>query len=352
MKKIIIPFILAFFIASAVQGQTDYRGGKVFTLNHDTLVGKIDFKGDMNNSLRCDFLSGTNESKTYYPNDILGYRFTNGKYYVTRFLKTEDGGRLIFVEYLIAGHKNLFYFRDMAGNHFLIDNGKDTVIEMPYKETTIDVDGRLFLQESKTHIGLLKAYFSDCPKLFNEIDNFGKPDFNNLISITKEYHHLTCGDSGCIVYYQSKPRFSISLEPRVGLIHFKSTSGYVNQLGGLVYFWLPRANENVYAKTGFYYLSDFYTTATAVKIPVQLEYLYPYRTIKPKFDFGVNAYFLNEQNVVHQNLLMLAMAAGVLVRITGAIYLDVDLESDLFQFSTNSKFFYSHSVNAGLYIKL
>ena len=368
MKKILFTTLLL-FIYLITNAQSDFRKGYVITDNLDTIHGTIDFRNDMKNSEECIFTTPSGSTTTYRPGEIYGYRFENGRYYVSKFVKETNGTVAYrFVEFLVQGAKDLYYFRDMAGFHYLLDYKPDTLTEIPYKAKDINKDGKDYRYESKQYIGYLKEYFKDCPSVYPEIDRIKKPGFNNLITLTKDYHYKTCSDSSCIVYYQPKPVFKVAFEPQYGWItsmreFFPGNTRGFSQTGLMIYFWLPRANEKLYLKTGYSYAE--YTTQTNsliysekekynfLKIPFQFEYLFPDWFIRPKFDFGVNFYSLSSPySSDRDKALFLAGSVGSLVTINKHIYLDLSLDSDISTISIRPYLFDTFAFNAGIYLQL
>jgi hypothetical protein len=348
MKKTLIFLIfLSFFLSS--YSQKDLRNAYVITNSKDTLVGMISFQSDMKNSTECLFFPETEVKEEFHPFDIMGYRFADGKYYVSKYVEEADTTNKIFAEYLVRGLKDLFYFRDMGGFHYLISKNDSTLINIPYKDELITIDGKQYLHESTKHIGLLKTYFSDCPSLFDEIDNMKKPDKKNLISITKKYNDKVCGENTCIIYKKKRMPLRLAFEPRFEISKFKGQSTYSNHYGGLVYIWLPVSNENLYLKTGVMYYKSYENTSN-YKIPIQFSYIIPYKVIRPKFDLGVNIYSARIPEYLISNAMTLAASGGFLVRATKFMYLDLYFETDILQFKYETKLFISHSFGLGVFV--
>jgi hypothetical protein len=354
MKQLSVIFLLLTFVGRIVYAQADFRQGQIFTLAHDTVTGFIDYRGDINNSERCTFKSGLEEpAKEFLPGKIEGYRFTGGKYYVSKVVRREDGTVPAFVEYLVEGKKNLYSNKDSRGLHFLIDYVNDTVVEIPWSQGYQYLDGKEYLRESTVHQGYLKAYFSDCPELYTDISRINKPDFSNMVSLTKKYHHLVCGDSGCIIYYKRPPGFRMAAEPTIGMIRLNHGGDYQIQYGLLLHFWMPRQSERLYLVTGVIYsMPDFYGDRyTMIKIPLLFEYQFPFRVVKPRFDVGVNYInFSNKDNPTAQGI-SFSGYGGVYIRLAEFLYLDFSAGIDLTPYFTWESLYLSHTFYSGIYIK-
>jgi hypothetical protein len=345
MKRFLL--LLNFVTISILLNAQDLREGYIFTKG-DTIKGILKFQGDIGNSKECIFISEIEREKILLPFEIDGYKFEKGKYYMSKYLIKSDTTQKIFAEYLVKGQKDLFYYRDYSGFHYLIDANDSSLIEIPYKQEIVNIDGKSYLRESKQHIGLLKLYFSDCPSIYSQIEDLNKPDAKNLISITKTYHELVCGENSCVVYKKQKMPLKIAVEPRFELTKFKGESGYFKQYGGLVYIWLPKSNENLYLKSGVLY-SKHYDDISMYKIPLKFEYMFPKKIVRPKLDLGVNVYSLKNPGYTEGMGLTLAASGGLMVTLTKFMYFDLSIETDILAFTYETDFFISYSFGVGAF---
>ncbi|MFN8206026.1 MAG: hypothetical protein U0T82_01265 [Bacteroidales bacterium] len=345
MKRFLL--LLNLVTISILLNAQDLREGYIFSKD-DTIKGILKFQGDIRNSKECIHISDMDKEKILLPFEIDGYMFKNGKYYISKYLVKSDSTINIFAEYLVKGQKDLFYYRDYAGFHYLINANDSSLIEIPYEQKIVNIDGKSYLRESKQHIILLKSYFSDCPSLFSEIENLKKPDTRSLISITKTYHDLVCGENSCVVYKKQRVPMKIAVEPRLELTKFKGESGYFRQYGGLFFIWLPVSNENLYLKSGVLY-STHNDNISMYKIPLQFEYMFPKKIVKPKFDLGVNVYSLKYPGFTENMGLTLAASGGLQVALTEFMNIDLSLETDILSFTYETDFLISHSFGIGIF---
>lgn len=346
MNKLLV--LLTFITISVLLSAQDLRKGFIFSKG-DTIRGVLKFQGDIKNSKECIFISDSESMKKFVPFDIDGYMFEYGKFYVSRYIKRPDTSFKVFAEYLVKGQKDLLYYRDYSDFHYLIKANDSSLIEIPYTEKVSDIEGLPYLQESNQHIGLLKAYFSDCPTVFQQIEKLKKPDTKSLISITKTYHDVVCGENSCVVYGKKKMPLKIAIEPRFELTKFRGESGYFNQYGGLFHIWLPASNENLYIKSGLLY-SSFANDNSMYKIPLRFEYVFPKKIIKPRLDLGVNVYSFKNPEYNDGMALTMAVSGGFLVKVSKFMYLDLSIETDILQFSYQTNLFLSHSFGIGAFI--
>jgi hypothetical protein len=350
MKRLIFCHLFVLFCAG-IFCQSEFRNGYIISNSGDTIKGQIDYRGNIKNSQACVFKSETGKVKTFSPLDIVGYKFEEGRYYVSKYSKTEGGYKILFVEFLVDGRKNAYYFRDDSGEHYLIEYVNDTLVELPNKEEIFTEDGLQYSRKPTKQLNYLKAYFKDCPALYPEIDKMGKINEDNLVRITTRYHNKMCPDSVCIVYYKRKPGIGIALEPEIGAIDYHYSSGSP-EYGVLVYLWLPRTNERLFLKTGYLVSNSAYEDYTyrVSKLTLQFEYLFPDKLIRPKFDLGVNVFFgsLYTENSLTAN-------AGLLFKLWPSIYLDLNMGGDINSIGSmiagDGVFWISYSLNTGLYFR-
>lgn len=294
-KTIILMLFLSAHMASA---QADFRPGYIITVPGDTLYGEIDYRGDLLMGSVCRFRNEHKEIKDYTPNDIFAFRFIDSKFFIS---KDVDGKRM-FLEYLLNGEVNVYYVRDDSGDHYYINRDGEDLVEIPYEEGIRRIRGRQILYQSNHHVGLLTYYMQDAPQLKSKIDRIKSPSHHNLIKIAEEYHHAVCDDKECIIYEKRQPLIKVNLEGVIGAIYLNNKAILENDLmdvldrpyflrGVLVHFWLPRANEKLFLKTGILYTklreNDGGRTSY-LKVPLHIGYMAPPTyTIRPTFSFSI-----------------------------------------------------------------
>ena len=272
----VIPCLL---FSSLLTAQTGFREGY-------TVKGQIDNVNYYQNSIECRFKNKTADSvHTYLPDQLKAYRFTNGKYYISRQL--EKGS--IFLEFLVNGQLNVFFYQDKDGeNHYLLSKDSVPIRELEYVNKVITVDGSMYAYESKRTIGLLEYYTADCPALKYEIEGFKKPDHRNLIELAEKYHRMVCTDHQCIIYEKKIP-FSVKLNISPGSnIFFKNVyedkKGRIYpSIGGSIVFNQPQRNENYYMGIGYVYEADMLES-----IPLSFIYSESGRKFSPYYSFSID----------------------------------------------------------------
>ena len=339
-------FILFLIISKLNQAQTDFRPGYIIKLNGDTAYGQLDYRGDLLMGTICSFKSNSQPiAAQYTPNDIAEFRFDGSRYFISREVKSKR----IFLEFLVKGKLNIYYWRDADIEHYYFEKDSTGIVELPYEEgILLSDDEKPYFHQSSKHIGILTYYLKDVPDLKTQIDEIKKPDHRNLIELSKDYQNKVCKNEKCIVYEKKTPIVSAQLEAVLGVVDYNLTENYF-QLGMISHFWMPRVNEKLNFRTGILY-SNFETDGynyPVFKIPLQFEYIYPKGKIRPRTSFGINIY-----NSFYQTL---AFMGGVNIRLVKSTFLslnyDIDFErSDNFAFLPHSLF--SQNVSCGVYFKI
>ncbi|GAB3332092.1 hypothetical protein GCM10027429_11120 [Marivirga atlantica] len=279
-------------------GQADFKAG--FIVNHvnDTIYGLIDYRGDLMMAEKCRFKQ-TKEAniEIYLPADINAYKFLDGKYYVSKSYK----GKQLFLEFLVNGELDVFYYRDKAGDHYLVEKENKELTELPYSEGTRMQNDVEYAFKSTKHIGLLSIYTEDAPEIHQNIQNLKEPNHKGLINIAKKYHEQVCTDgSECIVFEKQLPLFSLGVELFVGNVtlakslrkEVDSEIKYFLQQGVLLHLWMPRTNEKLFFKTGLQrlHLKLDESGETEYKIPIHFQYVFPKWKVRPTASYGINFY--------------------------------------------------------------
>lgn len=379
LKILLTLFLTVLF--SYCFGQRDFRSGYVIISKGDTILGKIDYRGDTRMSRICDFQTETGEIRSFTPYDILGYRFTNGKYYVSR--KIDEN--MVFMEYLIKGILDVYYLRDEKGDRYFIQKETEPLTELTYKEEYIVKSGKDYLSKSVKHYGILNYYTQDAPKFEDKIKKIKKPQHKNLISLAESYHNVVCDDENCVIYEKRLPPVKVNFEVTGGIINYnypRLKNRVFPEFGIIASFWLPLANENFYFKTGFLCSSLNYdivrgnvtvaknVNVNELKIPLRFEYIYPVKyKVRPRASIGGNIYFphykpininynssiyeINKRSVLPWQYFTFTLSGGFNVRLSKSIDIMLLYDAD---FSSNDIKPFSFLLNSqnlltGLYFK-
>ena len=317
--------LLGFIIATrCLMAQTDYKPGYIISKTGDTVVGEIDYRGDLLMGKSCYFKA--NESvgeKEYLPTDISAFRFIDSKYYVSR----ELAGEHFFLEFLIKGKVNIYYLRNENGDHYYLDKEALPLTEITYDEQVKYEGDKHYLYQSKTHVGILNYYMQDAPDIMAKIAKVKVPDNENLVELAEDYHNEVCQGEKCIIYEKKQPFARVNIQVVGGITSFHKFD-YVDdhiyfQAGFIAHFWLPRANEKLFLRTGtlFSMIRHNGEQELIYKIPLQLEYIYPRNKIRPKAAIGIIIY-----NPFGQTM---ALMLGANIKMYKKFFLSLDYDIEL-----------------------
>lgn len=196
--KYISIFVILLCLTITANAQSNYIKGYIITNNNDTIRGFIDFRTDKINSSVCKFkLSEEADEQMFHPDDILGYMLINEvKYYVSRTITLNNNKEKVFLEYLVQGIKDLYYYPKDLGYYFFEDeNGKMISVT---KEADKIVDNKY--KTDNKYKGLLSYIFRDCNSVTKNIER-STFERSTMIELTKKYHQQMCAPGQeCIVF--------------------------------------------------------------------------------------------------------------------------------------------------------
>ena len=139
MKKIVL---ISLFIGleiglskKTIAQEISFEKGYMIKLNHDTIHGLIAYRNDHQNSKSCIFRKNNQaEPETFKPGEIKGYRYTNGRYYVTKEIEIGDSLRKRFVEFFLDGIANLYYYHTGISSQWNYQITKLSIITKKLKD--------------------------------------------------------------------------------------------------------------------------------------------------------------------------------------------------------------------------
>jgi len=254
MKNLKLVAFLFLYLSSCLfaAAQSDFKPGYIITLEKDTIYGTLDLRANYIMHTKCTFIAeGNNSTNTYLPEEILAYRFTDGKYYTSK----EIDNRMIFLEFILEGEINLYMTTDHGHETYYIEKEKDIIIELPYTTEIKETDNTTYEHHSTQHIGIIKYYMNDAPQLNSKIDELKSPNRRGLIKLTKEYHDITCNGGTCIIYEKPKTKFKADLNIATGIGVYKNTVDKELKYTTLVYgftadLFLTQTSEKLFIRIG------------------------------------------------------------------------------------------------------
>lgn len=218
MKHLLGIATVLILTAVNVFSQPVFKNGYIIKNNNDTVFGLIEYKGNKTNSSDCVFKKNIESaSQTYTPGDIKAYRFDQSKYYVSKVVSSGDKEELLFLEYLINGIVDVYYYFDGLAEHYFIDGGDNRLIDL--KETSPEIitsNGKRYAQQSKQYRGILKYVFRQSPTISKKAETI-QLNRKSLIDIAHAYHNEICKNEECIIYEKKDPHENIKFGLLAGL---------------------------------------------------------------------------------------------------------------------------------------
>ena len=307
-----------FVLITSGFSQTDFRPGFYITWNNDTVYGLVDYRGENRNSSFCIFKENQeSEPIQFEPSEIQAYRFVDSKYFVSKKINTTEGEKQVFVEFLVNGIKDLFYY----DNAYFIEGENGVLIKLKDEIKDEYIEGKgTFRHETFEYIGVLKAIFADCKEIQSQIDK-AKLEHKSLINLTKKYHNYVCDDEKCIIYEKQLPLLKFYIAPQIGgeasslqfdsglFSKFDFVQTYYPSLGFVISTSLPKISEKLSLDIGIdigksdyygYYKNELdfaieYNDAHINLVSLQpsgaLKYTFPKGKIRPTFALGLLSNF-------------------------------------------------------------
>jgi hypothetical protein len=339
MKKSLI--LILFFVITILNcySQNDWKSGYVIKLSGDTVFGLIDNRDSKSQSNYCYFRKDKlSESIIYAPKDISGFRFNDGKFFISKEIPYEDSTRKIFLEFLVEGKVNVFHYQDELSHFFLEKDGQ--IYEL--KNTTVIKyihDVKYFI-DTKEYIQLLNLLMKDAD-MKQQIDH-SILESKSLIKLAKNYHDRVCTGEKCIIYEKKiKParvNFGIHVGESINKFNFgdnlftdysfsnyvgcrvelNNIANYVENLSLQVDLTLQNFSTYNLKSTDDYYSTISYNgkiysiynglfddntkelnvdlKAVVLKLPVVITYTFSQGNIRPFLGLGISNTFVIAQN--------------------------------------------------------
>ena len=315
LKKIAPLFALCFGFCFTSIAQSNFQDGYYITWEDDTIHGLINNKGGAGNSLACTFKQDKSAKQLRFSaEDIKAYRFSDGQFYISKVIDIKDVKSQAFVEFLVDGISNLYFYRDRDNYFYLIENQNGDILEL-YKEEVAHVEGQSQIDhDTYRHIRMLKLAFSDCMEIQPQLEQ-AKLTHKSLIKITRDYHNYVCDDQECIVYEKDLGPPKIYFAPVIGMTssslrfdrEFYSRFEYDRSLdfsfGIQMNAVLTRLNERIslqldllYQRTEFYgtynNYYELYIKSGLFQSSILAKYNFPTGKIRPTVGLGLLGNFL------------------------------------------------------------
>ncbi len=278
--KLTVLFLTITYLTLA---QNEWKPGYILKTQQDTVWGSLLNKNYKENAHAIEFRGDESDQATAFsPDEIYGYRFKEGKYYVSKYVDSTVGR--IFLEYLVNGELDAYFYRDNYGeNHYYIEKDSLKLRELKYKNEMVYEDGKTYRKKTIEYKGVLDFYTRDTEGLKKDISNLRGIDHKSLVNFARKYHELSCGDESCIEYGKDVKRkllFSIDYGNILFAGEFKNeaTKDSYQYIGGKFYFQQFERNEHLFITIGFNKIlvnkkTTIEGTIRTIGVPLGVEYI-------------------------------------------------------------------------------
>lgn len=205
---LVAVFITCISLSEKVCAQSSFNElmeGYVITHEMDTLYGSLPSYGDLLTPQECILQrveDGVTTTTTYKAKDIYGFRFQNGKFFVSKVITLNDRVQTVFMEYLVNGIVSAYFYNAMDRQLYFIEDERGRLLPLSSDMKTIVENGQTYKLPDKKFVGMLKVAFQKSPKIVKSVEKF---DLNkeNIIQLTSDYHAEVCQTGqACILYEQ------------------------------------------------------------------------------------------------------------------------------------------------------
>lgn len=243
MKKSL--FILSFlFVATCVMAQVNPERGFIITNANDTVWGTLDMRTAERNCRECTFKADGEEAFTHYqPGEIKAFRFSgNGKFYTSHEVVDNNKRKLAFVEYMVKGELNLYYYAGDYSNIYFFENEEGRIakyVVSNYMEQT--------QQNKKENQATLRELMGVIRKSTSAVQLVEERTMsrNRLIQIARTYHDDVCtSNEDCIQY-------EYSTKSEKATVKFRVFAGYEYRISYALTGFVTDLNETISCSTPF-----------------------------------------------------------------------------------------------------
>ena len=199
-----------FLAVGTIYAQNNFQRGFIITNEQDTISGWINFGMDVENMAVCHFKANENDEViTFLPGEIFGYRFYDIEaFYVSREIVINDVPRTVFLQFLVQGMMNLYYFVDTDGTMFYFFEDQTgrmiPVTREPSEEVRIEGHGLSQFRQDFRYRGVVRYLFNEQEAMSRNVSRV-RFDQRSMINLAVQYHDLTCPiGEDCIVFVGSR----------------------------------------------------------------------------------------------------------------------------------------------------
>lgn len=307
MKILLILTSVLLLSTGSCFSQSDYREGYIITLANDTISGYINYKSSPGNLQVCQFRPGPEAPVLEYrAEEIQAFRIYGQRYYSSLVVERDGVQEPVFVEKLVDGIVDLFFFWEFNHGYYLMRTEQGELYKLKNSKIAVETDQGRYTKQKKEYLRMLQYLFSNSARTLAQIEKLPfKTDA--MINIARYYHEDVCNEYECVVYTKEKKPVtaSIGLYAGYSISTLSLQSGYFSNMNldyrssidpsAGIYLLItdPDISErlglqvDVIWQGGNYSLDTAHFTTSYIRIPVSLKYTFPTRRAKPALQLGI-----------------------------------------------------------------
>lgn len=284
-KYIFLVFVLSISFSSF--SQTDF----IFVTAKAKYAAVIVNQGSIQNAKICK-TSTSGMERTYRPSEIFGYMFQNGIKYYSKSILISDSIHQVFLETLIEGTVNLYYFRDNNSKRFFIQSKGEELFEIYPKEKGKKLD----FDES------LNGLLTDCDQIIKQKDlvRFTRRGLKTFVSY---YNNCSPESIFALRYGVSLGYGMIKQSPRTKNTEIKLLDfGYSEAANFGFFIEHPLYISNFHLHLDVFFLKqtywenysssekeiDFVANVYSLNAPLIIRYISPNKKVRPFYNVGIS----------------------------------------------------------------
>ena len=159
-RLIVITILFQFVSFESCFSQNNWQPAYIIKYPNDTIYGFVDNRESKINAHHCFFRKELKEeTQEFNPGEIFGYRFINGKFYVSKSVEGLNFEMPVFLEFIIQGRANVYHYEGEIGKFFIEKD--DELLELKNTKGIIKKGERDYHWENKEYVGTLKYLLQD-----------------------------------------------------------------------------------------------------------------------------------------------------------------------------------------------
>lgn len=204
-SKLVLVFLFILILAPSLSAQFGFSSGYVIEKSGDTLRGMIKRGRLQKMSENCFFRKDKNATtQEFDPNEIQGFKFDEGKFFLSKSIVLNGKEKRIFLEFLVNGEVDLFIYRNGRKRNYYVEDKKGKIYPLLNTEVIVQYEGGSRLEDQEEFKTVLNNVFNDAPELSEKLEDTDLR-LKILMDITEEYHNIVCDEYNCINYRAEVP---------------------------------------------------------------------------------------------------------------------------------------------------